>query len=39
MSIFSEPVSCGGCGVDLSDEQIDPETMRKIAQHPWLPDL
>ena len=31
---LSEPVSCGGCGVDLTDEQIDPETMRKIAQHP-----
>ncbi len=34
MSNFIEPASCGGCGVDLNDEQIDPETMRKIAQHP-----
>ncbi|MFO8100613.1 MAG: nitrogenase cofactor biosynthesis protein NifB [Dehalococcoidia bacterium] len=34
MNDFIEPISCGGCGVDLNDEQIDPETMRKIAQHP-----
>ncbi len=24
----------GGCGVDITEEGIDPETMRKIAQHP-----